>query len=176
MMHTLRGPARRLAIVEIPRTPLNRLGRVGSIRNQDWTQIPDGFVPMTDEPYMPAQPTDASGNVITAPPTTAQWIASIVAAQATARETTPGTLIYTPAPRIAPPTIARWNSWAGPCAIGAPATSGDGSSSAAAAAAPPPGPIATSDTFNIPALFYVAAALAAAASAAYFLDSLTGRK
>ncbi len=178
MMHTLRGPARRIAIVQVPRTQLNRLGRIGSIREEDWSIIPSGFTQLTDEPYMPAQPTDASGQKVTSPPTTSQWIASIIQAQSTARESTPGTLIYTPAPRVAAPVVARWNSWAGPCATATPgdasssAGNGNGTVTATDSTATPP----AATGLNIPGILYVAAALGAFASAAYLLDSLTGRK
>jgi hypothetical protein len=96
MIHTLRGArtqARRIAVVDIPRTATNRLG---SIRNA-YPYI--SMVTITDEP----------------PSTAAQWLPSIAAAQSQAAETTPGTLSYTPAPNVAPPVVPRWNSWAGPC-------------------------------------------------------------
>lgn len=168
MIHTLRGPARRIAVVEIPRTASNRLGRVGSIRAYDWTTIPD-VAPLSDEPYLTAAPFTATGAVNTTPPTTASWLARILSAQSNYRETTPGTLTYTPAPAQQTPAVARWNSWAGPCDGGTPApaptstTTGNGGSSSSAQPA--------AAAFSAPTLLYVAAAIGAAASLAYIFNT-----
>lgn len=163
--HTLRGPARRIAIVEVPRGAANRLGRIGTIRDIDWSTIPS-IAPLSNEPWMPAQPYDATGGQSKAPPTSAQWMAQIVQRQSDRRESTPGTLTYTPSPNAQPATVARWNSWAGPClqANGtAPSSTIDDSGAASCGA--------------MARLFYVAAALAGAASAAYLLNTLMdGRK
>jgi hypothetical protein len=171
MMHTLRGPnpTRRIAVVEVPRGRNNRLGRIGSIRDYNWSNIPP-IASMTDEPYLPAAPTTAGGQVDTSVPTSAAWMAQILQRQSDQRESTPGTLTYTPVTPPQPNTVARWNSWAGPCppnssAIASTAVSGGAPSSNGAAG------------FNVPALVYVAAALGAAASAAYLLNTLMdGRK
>jgi hypothetical protein len=173
MMHTLRGPnpARRIAVMEVPRGRNNRLGRVGSIRNYDWSTIP-AIASLTDEPYLPAAPYTATGAVNNTPPTSATWMASILQRQSDQRESTPGTLTYTPVIAPQPNTVARWNSWAGPCppsggAIANTATPGGAPSSNGAAGG----------GLNVPALLYVAAALGAAASAAYLLNTLMdGRK
>lgn len=169
MMHTLQGPARRIAVVEIPRGRNNRLGRIGSIREYDWNQIP-AIAPLTDEPYMPAQPTTATGARMSDPPTSAAWMAEMIRRQSDQRESTPGTLTYTPAPPPQPGVVARWNSWAGPClpsAIASTTGSGDASSSAAASSS-------ANGTQPWPGILYVAAALGAAASAAYLLNGFMG--
>jgi hypothetical protein len=157
-------------VVEVPRGRNNRLGRIGSIRDYNWSNIPP-IASMTDEPYLPAAPTNASGQVDTSIPTSAAWMAQILQRQSDQRESTPGTLTYTPVTPPQPNTVARWNSWAGPCppnssAIASPAAVSSGAPSSNGAAG-----------FNVPALVYVAAALGAAASAAYLLNTLMdGRK
>jgi hypothetical protein len=159
--------------MRVPHGPYNRLGRIGSIRPLDWSQIP-ALTTQSNEPYMLAQPTDADGNQSTLPPTSAAWMAAIIQRQSSTRESTPGTLTYTPTSPPQPNTVARWNSWAGPCAPlpSAPnGASGDASSSNAAAAPPTSAP-----GFSLPTLGYVALALAAAASAAYLLNSWDPRK
>lgn len=175
--HRISGQARRIAVVEVPRSAINRLGRVGrvgsirplnhlgSIRDWDWTLVPS-IVPMTVMPYLPAQPTDANGNVITTPPTEQSWMAAILSRQANQRESTPGTLTYTPTPTPQPNTSARWNSWAGPCA--------------GQSFAPPPAVPSTTGANNgtsssspgLPTVVLIAAALGAAASVAYLLNTL----
>jgi hypothetical protein len=173
MIHTLRGAARRIAVVEIPRSASNRLGRIGSIRNYDWNTIPE-VAPLTDEPYLTAQPFTASGAVDKTPPTTAAWLARIISAQSHYRETTPGTLTYTPAPTIPAPPVARWNSWAGPCDGGIPATSTSSGSGGASSSTTAP-----AAGFSAPTLLYVAAAIGAAASLAYIFNTAVsgeGRK
>jgi hypothetical protein len=184
MIHTLRGPARRLAVVEVPRDQYNRLGRIGSPRRigsigtYDWTRIPNSFTRTTDEPYLPAQPWNADGTVNTEPPQSAQWIAAIIAGQSAAREATPGSLTYTPAPTTGPPTIARWNSWAGPCtAPGASlSVSANGNGTGAATPDQTNAKQGNGNSGGLPAILYIAAALGAAASAAYLLNSLTGER
>lgn len=172
MMHTLRGPTRRIAVIRVPHGRNNRLGRIGSISDYDWSQIP-ALAPLTAEPYMPAQPTSATGAPDTNPPTSAQWAAQIVMRQSDQRETTPGTLTYTPAPPPAPGTVARWNSWAGPCPPNSSGNSGAGSgSNNTAAATAAPGTMA----LNTPGIVYIAAILAGAASAAYLLNTLMGQR
>lgn len=174
MMHTLRGPnpGRRIAVVEVPRGRNNRLGRVGSIRNYDWSTIP-AIASMTDEPYFPAAPTTATGAVDSTPPTSATWMASILQRQSDQRESTPGTLTYTPVTPPQPNTVARWNSWAGPC----PPSGAAITNTATNGVAPSSSGNGGGGGLNVPALVYFAAALGAAASAAYLLNTLMdGRK
>jgi len=155
MIHTLHGPpARRIAIMEIPRTERMRLGRVGSIGPGPTTysglDVYSGVYPS----MRPKQ----------APSYEDQWMGTILQRQSTARETTPGTLSYTPAPATEPPVnLASWNSWAGPCStFGA-------SGPAAPSAALQPLTLPSASKFWI----YVAAGLGAAASAAYLYESLS---
>lgn len=168
MIHN--AQARRIAVIDVPRSALNRLGRIrgttrqlGTIRNFDWELNPISWTPTTLEPYMPAQPWNADGTPNTDQPTSSAWVAQIVARIAAKRASTPGTVSYTPVP--APPeNVARWNSWAGPCAAA--------QSVASATAAGMPTPNRT-----VPALITIAAVLGAAASAAYLLNGLSnGRK
>ena len=140
MTHTLSGastPRRRIAVIEIPQTQRTRLGTIR--QGQPFVSL----VPVGNEP-----PSNAS-----------TWLASVLASQSTTRETTPGTLIYTPAPAAAPSPVAPWNSWAGPCAIAQPSGSGATSSST------------STSTTNHSSLWLIAAALGAAASVAYLIDS-----
>lgn len=173
MMHTLRGPnpTRRIAVVEIARGRNNRLGRIGSIRDYDWSTIP-AIAPLTNEPYLPAAPTTKTGSVDNAPPTSAAWMAQILQRQSDQRESTPGTLTYTPVAAPQPNTVARWNSWAGPCPPNQTSTIAN-----SGAAPSSNGGGGGASGMNVPALVYIAAALGAAASAAYLLNSLLdGRK
>lgn len=141
--------------MEIPRTQLTRLG---SIRQEPTTvsglDLYSGVYPSMREHQ--------------APPDASQWMASILARQSQARETTPGTLSYTPTPPPAQP-VATWNSWAGPCASGSP-TNTDLNDYAGEAAVTVPAPAHANKFW-----FYLAAGLGAAASAAYLLDSMQGR-
>lgn len=142
---------RRIAVVEIPRNELTRLGRLGVIRDAATTysgiaEYSGVYPTITNEP-----PSDA-----------ARWLAQKVQEQSTARDTTPGTLTYTPAPvGVAAPIVGSWNSWQGPCS----GTPGPTISTTPAAAAP------SQHRF----LWYLAAGLGAAASAAYLIESAKGR-
>ena len=170
MIHsTLHGPPaarRRIAVLEIPRTEITRLGRIGTIRAEDYSAWGGGT---GSDPAASAYGVDVYSGVYPtvtddqAPSTAAQWQASIVQAQANARETTPGTLTYTPAPNGAVPTVAPWNSWAGPCATGSAPSSGatTGSSSSR-----------NEHRFWL----WLAAGLGAAGSAVYLYDHSKGRK
>jgi hypothetical protein len=93
MIHTtLRGPRRRIAVIELPR--LGRLRSIGPVRmfNAD---VP-GWATLSEQ-----QPSTAEN-----------WLAFVMDKQTQRRETTPGTLTYTPAPStFSPPTQAAWNSW-----------------------------------------------------------------
>lgn len=138
MIHTrLEGPAkRRIAIIAIPKPQRTRLGRMGVIRNAPtppvaWTTISD------------ATPDSADG-----------WLSSVIGAQQTASQSTPGTLTYTPAATTPPPPVAPWNSWgvsncgqtdpqgssapSSPIAI-APAANGSAAAGGGPSAAPVPG-------------------------------------
>lgn len=99
MTRTLRGPStptRRIAVIELP-----RLGRVGSIGPAG---IPNGQV-------------EAWTTIGSDQPSTADnWLAFVLQRQTQTRETTPGTLLYTPSPgpgQFTAPVQAAWNSWGG---------------------------------------------------------------
>jgi hypothetical protein len=167
MIHsTLHGPAarRRIAVLEIPRTELMRLGRIGTIRPEQFDVSGDGTSSAESaygvNAYSGVYPTVTDDQ---APSSAAQWQASIVQTQANARETTPGTLTYTPAPHIGPvPNVAPWNSWAGPCATGS---------------APSSGATAATGSRNEHRFWlWLAAGLGAAGSAVYLYDHAKGKK
>lgn len=110
MIHsTLRGPEprRRIAVVQIPRAQVSRLGVV---RSQSWTAGPNTtglntWSPVTD--LLPVLMRNSSS--VTAD----EWQAFILQRQAAAALQTPGTLAYTPAPSSpSGATIeAPWASW-----------------------------------------------------------------
>lgn len=91
--HTLGAVARRLAVIQVPRTPGRRLG---SIRQA---------VPYVSFVTLGPSPVD----------TTDQWLAQQIAQQSAATDAEPGTLTYTPTIDNTPPPVARWNTWNGPC-------------------------------------------------------------
>lgn len=167
--------ARRIAVVEVPRSAVNRLGRIGTIRPIDWTLV-GSVAPMDVQPYAPQQPFTSTGARNMTPPTDQSWMAQILARQANQRESTPGTLTWTPTPTPAPNISARWNSWAGPCASQAVSagngagTGGSAGTGAAASSSANSG--AAGSTEQLPLIVMIAAALGAAASAAYILNSL----
>jgi len=164
--------ARRLAVVEVGRDPLHRLGRVGrvgTIREWDWTLVPS-LATMNVEPYAPQQPFTATGQRDMTPRTSSAWMAQIVARQSVQRESTPGTLTWTPTSTPQANISAPWNSWAGPCAgqrfqsTSSNGANGDGASISAASSGAGQQPV--------PTVLYVAAGLGAAAAAAYLLNTL----
>lgn len=161
--------ARRIAVVEIPRSPETRLGRIGSIRDYDWTLVPSVAV-MNVEPYAPQQPFTATGQRDMTPRTSSAWMAEILARQANQRESTPGTLTWTPTPTPKPNISAPWNSWAGPCPPAAVMTS--------TTAAPDDASTSGNGSVcgQVPRLFCVAAGLAGLASVAYMLNTLFSGK
>jgi hypothetical protein len=175
--HRTAETPRRIAVVEVPRSAVNRLGRIGSIRQlpagahlgsireYDWAQVPS-LVPMDVEPYAPQQPFTATGTRDMTPRTSSGWMATILQRQANQRESTPGTLTWTPTPTPQPNISARWNSWSGPCADQAmqPTTSTSAGNGDASSSSGEP----------LPKLVLFAAALGAAASAAYLLNTLLG--
>ncbi len=154
MIHSLHGPpARRIAILEIPRSEKMRLGRIGTIR-------PEAVGQFGVDQFAGVYPTVRNDQ---APSSAAQWMAAIVQRQSTARDTTPGTLSYTPTPATAPPAnLASWTSWAGPCSAAGPATQ---------QLSPALQPLTLQSAGKNRFWLYVAAGLGAAASAAYLYDS-----
>lgn len=99
MIHTLRGtaaPRRRIAVIQIPRAQKARLGLIhdGSVPRDTviaWTTISD-------------QEPGSSEN----------WLAYVLQQQAAVRQSTPGTLMYSPGAAAAlqlPRATAPWNSW-----------------------------------------------------------------
>jgi hypothetical protein len=99
MIRNLAAPGRRIGVLELPRTELNRLGRIGSIRIGT-PAVAGPIVRMSRE----------------TPSNAAIWMGQVVQAQNNALVVTPGTLAFTPAlPAPPSPTIGTWNSWAGPC-------------------------------------------------------------
>lgn len=99
MIHTLRGttaPRRRIAVIQIPRAQKARLGLIhdGQVPRDTviaWTTISD------QEPGSPEN-----------------WLAYLLQQQAAARQSTPGTLMYSPGAAAAlqlPRATAPWNSW-----------------------------------------------------------------
>lgn len=87
-------PKRRIAVIEIPRP---QRARLGSIRNGDPSPIV-AWTTLTDE----------------APESSANWMSLILTQQAQTRQTTPGTLVYTPASDTPQQNVAPWNSWLQP--------------------------------------------------------------
>lgn len=164
MIHTtMHGPAtaarRRIAVLEIPRTEAMRLGRIGTIRAEPFA-LDNGQSAYGIDAFSGVYPTVTNDQ---APSTAAQWIASVVQAQANARETTPGTLSYTAAPDTGPgPAVPPWVSWAGPCATGVPAAGSGGSTAGR--------------NHEHKFWLWLAAGLGAAGSAVYLFDKAKARK
>lgn len=91
-------PRRRLAVISVPRPQKARLGRIlaeqweiRNTQNTAWTTVADAT-----------------------PDTTDNWLSYVLQAQALARETTPGTLSYTPANNTPQVNVAPYNSWLSP--------------------------------------------------------------
>lgn len=100
-----------------------------------------------------------------APDSSANWLSYKLMEQATARDTTPGTLTYTPANNTPGMNVAPWNSWLSPnCPpagyMPAPATAD-------------PGTAMAGDHSNLWLLF---GGVAAAAGALYIANNIGGRK
>jgi hypothetical protein len=88
------NPTRRIAVIQIPRPQRARMGSIGpgsAAPVLAWTTIEDA-----------------------APDSSANWLSYKLMEQARARETTPGTLSYTPASDTPDPNVAPWNSWRSP--------------------------------------------------------------
>lgn len=106
------------------------------------------------------EPADSSAN----------WMSSKLLEQARARETTPGTLNYTPASNTPAQNVAPWNSWLTPNCWPPPQAGGGAAPAtddSAIRAAAVPGPSR---------LVLVFGALVAAASATYLINSVSGRR
>ncbi len=86
-------PARRLALVQLARPQRARMGSIGPTPPPAtaWTTIE------TETP-------DSSAN----------WLSYVLTGQARTRQTTPGTLDYTPASATPGANVAPWNSWLTP--------------------------------------------------------------
>lgn len=87
------NPARRIAIIKMPRP---QRARMGSIRAEP--PPPIGWTTITDE----------------APDSSANWLSYVLMGQARTRENTPGTLTYTPASDTPGQNVAPWNNWLSP--------------------------------------------------------------
>jgi len=151
--HTPEGqPKRRIAVIQVPRPQRARMGSIGSGypasggRAIAWTTISD------------ATP-DSSDN----------WMSLKLREQARARETTPGSLSYTPASDTPAPNVAPWNSWANPNCGLLPQQQAP-TRRAAAPAAPEPTEGKESK------LWLIVGLLGAAASATYLFNAATGRR
>jgi hypothetical protein len=171
MIHTLRGtpadPGRRIAVVQIPRAQRSRLG---IIRSEDWIAGPNttalnSLVPVSD--LMTNLIANASST------TPEEWMALVLQGQAQAREQTPGTLTYTPAPgnpsgaTIEPP----WTNWqTSDCnpTPGSLTSTGAPSPAAAASAAAAPGEIDNA--------WYLAAAVIGAIASLVYLKNANKRQ
>lgn len=168
--HVLNGPpARRIAVIQIPRAQASRLGW---IRSQNWIAGPNTSALNSWTPVRDLAPTLAAHDSSLTPES---WQALILQRQQIANLRTPGTLEYVPAP--SPPSgatiVAPWNTWStedcnplsGSIAVtGAP-------SPAAAAASAASGMNYNSDRGWI----IVAGILGAAASLMYLSQSSKGK-
>lgn len=171
MIHTLRGapePKRRIAVIQIPRAQRSRLGW---IRSENWVAGPDTTSLNSWTPVADLTATMLANSSSTTPE---EWLASILQRQAAAREQTPGTLSYTPAPaNPSGATIeAPWASWqtAG-CNTNAGSLNAIGAPSPASAAAAAAGnPAGTDNTW-----YLLAAMIGAAASLVYLKKANSGR-
>lgn len=106
--HTLNGPpARRIAVIQVPRAQVSRLGW---IRSRQWVIGPNTTALNSWTPVHDLAPTLAAHD---SPLTSDSWQALILQRQQMAGLRTPGTLEYVPAP--SPPSgatiVAPWNSW-----------------------------------------------------------------
>lgn len=109
------------------------------------------------------------------PGTSDNWIADLLSRQAHARNTTQGTLTYTPASATPAPNVPPWNSWLQPnCGNGsgaAPSNPGNLNGTTPAPAIPPgvtDGPLSK--------LWLGIGLLTAAASAVYLYNASEGRR
>ena len=106
---------RRIAVIAVPRPQRARLGLIS-----------DGW------PTPPGTPWTTIS--LELPDSSANWIGYKLTEQAIARQTTPGTLSYTPASSTPAPNVAPWNSWLSPnCG---PAASSSATDALGAAATP----------------------------------------
>lgn len=96
--HLAGPPARRIAIIEMPRPQRARMGSVGCSENYPNRNTAIAWTTVTTE----------------GPESTGNFMASVIAKQNNARVTTPGTLTYTPANNTPQPNVAPWNSWLQP--------------------------------------------------------------
>lgn len=141
---TLQGTSkRRIAVIRIPRPQSARLGSVGA----------------------PPPPAYAWTTVSDEDPSTADnWQSYVLMNQARARETTPGTLNYTPASDTPAPNVAPWNSWLMPnCGAGS------------ATPAPDPGAAAAAAPADYSKLWLLIGLVGAAASLTYLANSAAER-
>lgn len=89
------GQKRRIAVIQVPRPQRARMGSIGDGSPGvalAWTTVSD------------SGPADTSQS----------WLAFKLMEQARARETTPGSLNYTPASTTPVPNVPPWNSWRNP--------------------------------------------------------------
>jgi hypothetical protein len=90
-------PTRRIAVIAMPRP---QRARLGIIRPGD----PAGYGPPLAWTTISDMQPESSMN----------FMSAVIARQALAMQTTPGTLMYTPAPIGPAPNVPPWNSWLQP--------------------------------------------------------------
>jgi hypothetical protein len=146
-------PKRRIAVIQNARPQRTRLGMIRNgepsmgYQNGGWTTLSDGTPDSADN-----------------------FMASVIAKQSLARETTPGSLAFTPAMSTPPPFTAPWNSWSiinNNCGVPAMSSGssggGSGAGNGAGSSAPPAG---TSSP-----LMFIAGMLVASAAAVYLVEA-----
>jgi hypothetical protein len=96
--HLAGPPARRIAVIEMPRPQRARMGSIGCAADYPSRNTAISWTTVTTE----------------APESTGNFMSSVLAKQNLARTTTPGTLTYTPANNTPAQNVAPWNSWLQP--------------------------------------------------------------
>ncbi len=140
MIHTTEGTQkRRIAVIAVPRPQRARMGYI-----RQGGPVPAG-TPWTTIAFE-------------TPDSSAGWISTQLLQQAQARQTTPGTLSYTPASVTPAPNVSPWNSWLSP-------NCPDGSTTAADSSGAPITPAGRSW------LWAIVGVLGAAASAVYLYEN-----
>jgi hypothetical protein len=131
-----RPAARRIAVIQVARPQRARMGSIATAGDpyRSWTTISDATPDSVDN-----------------------FQAMTMTRQTRSRQTTPGTLVYTPASDHAAPNVAPWNSWLQPNCFTPAQTA-----AAAAAAA---------QTQGNKGLWWIVGVLTAAASATYLYRS-----
>lgn len=95
--HFTGTPGRRIAVIEIPRARA-RMAGVGEAANYPSRDTAVAWTTISDE----------------APESSANFMASVISKQNSARLASPGTLAYTPANTTPDQNVPPWNSWSQP--------------------------------------------------------------